>query len=124
MVMQSEMKRRPESRLKTRCERRSRSGGGPVVEQKLQSFGRGSEDLGRGMLSGAAPRWLGRGGTWFGVPLDPSPGADGREAIYWGGPHPLGAEEAARGGAEEFPLEPDACGGRLGRVEPDAAGGG
>ena len=108
-------------RLKTRCVVTSMSVGGPVVKRVLQSFGRGSKGDEGGVLSCAAPRWLGEGGTWFEVPLGPSPGADGRAAIYCGGPHPLGAEVAARGGAEAFPLAPDACGGRLGRVEPDAA---
>ena len=91
------------------------------MEKKLQSFGSDSEDFEEGVLAGAAPRRRGRGGTWFEVPLGPSPGADGRAAIYGGGPQPFGAEAAARGGAEAFPLAPDACGGRLGRVEPDAA---
>ena len=77
-----------------------------------------------GVLSRAAPRGLWGGGTWFEVPLFPTPRADGPPAIVIVRAHPPDAGGAAREGPEAAPREPAAWGGRRGRAEPGVAEGG
>ena len=81
MVMQRRMRRRSVSRLKTRRKPKSGGDGDLVVERELQSYDRVSCDFCCGVLSRAAPRGLGGGGTWFEVPMLPTPRADGPPAI-------------------------------------------
>ena len=123
MVMQRRMKKNSVSRLKTR--KKPKSGDGDlVVERELQSYDRVSCDFCCGVLSRAAPRGLGGGGTWFGIPLLPSPRADGPPAIVLVRAPPLGAGVDAREEPDEELPEPAAWGDRRDRAEPGVAEGG